>query len=343
MKNQNISPKTAKHYRFSIIIISAIVLVIVVVASTLMGTVGFTLSELWGVITGAYAKEDFVYRIVINIRLARTITGLCVGMNLAVAGVLLQGILRNPMASPNIIGVNAGAGFAAVLIMTVIPGKITAIPIAAFVGAVAAAMIIYLLSLAAGRDKTIYIVLAGIAVSNLIKALTSALMDINNDVLDVTYSWLLGSLSGRSWSAVNTVWPYSLIGLTVAFFISPKVNLFVLGDEVALSVGLPIRRYRIGIMMVAAVLAGSAVSVAGTIGFVGLIAPHTARLIVGNDHRYLVPLSAILGAILLIVSDTVARTVFQPVELSVGIITAILGAPFFLMLLYKKGREWKMR
>ena len=129
-----------------------------------------------------------------------------------------------------------------------------------------------------------------------------------------------------------------VIGLTVAFFISPKVNLFVLGDEVALSVGLPIRRYRIAIMMVAAVLAGSAVSVAGTIGFVGLIAPHTARLIVGNDHRYLVPLSAILGAILLIVSDTVARTVFQPVELSVGIITAILGAAFFLMLLYKRKR-----
>jgi iron complex transport system permease protein len=138
---------------------------------------------------------------------------------------------------------------------------------------------------------------------------------------------------------VNTIWPYSLIALSVALFISPKVNLFGLGDEVASSVGLPVRLYRIIIMLTAAVLAGSAVSVAGTVGFMGLIAPHSARLLIGNDHRYLVPLSAILGAILLILSDTVARTIFQPVELSVGIITSLLGAPFFLMLLYRKGKE----
>jgi iron complex transport system permease protein len=214
------------------------------------------------------------------------------------------------------------------------------IPIASFAGALAAVVIIYGLSMhSSGNSSTVHIVLAGVAVSSLLHAITAGLMVINSDILDITYSWLLGSLSGRSWVAVNTIWPYSLAGLSVAVFISPKVNLFGLGDEVASSVGLPIKLYRIIIILTAAVLAGSAVGVAGTIGFVGLIAPHAARMFIGGDHRYLVPLSAIFGAILLVLSDTVARTVFQPVELSVGIITSVLGAPFFLLLLYRKGKE----
>lgn len=181
--------------------------------------------------------------------------------------------------------------------------------------------------------KEFILMLAGIAVSNLLSAVTSGLMVINSDVLDITFSWLLGSLSGRGWGAVGMILPYSIIALTLAIIISPKVNLFGLGDELASSVGLETRYYRILILLIASALAGSAVSVAGTIGFVGLIAPHSARLLIGNDHRYLVPLSALFGAILLIVSDTVARTIFQPIELSVGIITSILGAPFFLYLL----------
>lgn len=332
------SPAHLKAYRLAVILIAAVVLIFVIFFSIMIGTVQFSAHELLGLLQGKLQGE-LVNQIIVNVRMPRVFTGVFVGMNLAVAGVLLQGILRNPMASPNIIGVNAGAGLAAVIVMTMLPGKIGAIPIAAFVGALSAAMLIYLLSNTSSKNSTVHIVLAGIAVSNLMNAITSALMMINSDLLEITYSWLLGSLSGKSWTAFNTIWPYSVVALIAALFISPKVNLFGLGDEVASSVGLPIRFYRILIMLTAAVLAGSAVSVAGTIGFVGLIAPHSARLLIGNDHRYLVPLSAIFGAILLIASDTVARTVFQPVELSVGIITSILGAPFFLLLLYKKGKE----
>ncbi len=332
------SPAQLRAYRLAIILISAIILACIILLSIMIGTVQFSAHEIFGLLKGELQGE-LVNQIIVNVRMPRVFTGVFVGMNLAVAGVLLQGILRNPMASPNIIGVNAGAGLAAVIIMTVLPGKIGAIPIASFMGALAAAFLIYLLSNTSGKSSTVHIVLAGIAVSNLMNAVTSALMMLNSDLLEITYSWLLGSLSGRSWTAVHTIWPYSVLALMAALYISPKVNLFGLGDEVASSVGLPIRFYRILIMLTAAVLAGSAVSVAGTIGFVGLIAPHSARLLIGNDHRYLVPLSAIFGAILLIASDTVARTVFQPVELSVGIITSILGAPFFLLLLYKKGKE----
>lgn len=335
-------PTHLKSYRLTVILISLVILVLVVLFSIMSGTIKFSAHEIISMLKGDLQEGSLIKQIVLNVRLPRVLTGVFVGINLAVAGVLLQGILRNPMASPNIIGVNAGAGLAAVIIMTILPGKIGVIPFASFFGALLATLLIYILSTTSGGSRTVYIVLAGIAISNLLKAITSALMMINSDVLEVTYSWLLGSLSGRSWTAVNTIWPYSIVALAAALFISPKVNLFGLGDDVASSVGLSIRLYRIIIILISSVLAGSAVSVTGTIGFVGIIAPHSARLLIGNDHRYLVPLSAILGAILLILSDTIARTIFQPVELSVGIVTSVMGAPFFLLLLYKKGKERRL-
>lgn len=338
MNINGISRVHTKRYRLAMITAASAALIIAAVVSIVSGTIHVPINELFSLFAGN-SEGGLSNQIIYNVRLPRTITGIFVGMNLAVAGVLLQGILKNPIASPNIIGVNAGAGLAAVVIMTILPGKIAYLPPASFAGALAACLIIYGLSMrSSGRSSTAHIVLAGVAVSSLLNAITSGLMVINSDVLEVTYSWLLGSLSGRSWSAVNTIWPYSLIGLAVAMFISPKLNLFGLGDEVASSVGLRVGLYRIVILLTAAVLAGSAVSVSGTIGFIGLIAPHSARLLIGGDHKYLVPLSAIFGAMLLVLSDTVARTIFQPVELSVGIITAFLGAPFFLFILLRKGK-----
>lgn len=327
--------------RLAVVLMAGVILALLIAFCIVTGSMKIPWEDLFALLKGGM-RGSLADQIILNIRMPRVITGVFVGMNLAVAGVLLQGILRNPLASPNIIGVNAGAGLAAVLIMTLFPGQIGAIPLAAFAGALLATLLIYILSIASGSSGMVNIVLAGIAVSNLLTAVTAALMMLNTDVLEITYSWLLGSLSGRSWTAVDTIWPYSLAALSIALFISPKVNLFGLGDEVASSVGLPIRAYRMLVLLTAAVLAGSAVSVAGTIGFVGLIAPHSARLLVGGDHRYLVPLSALLGAILLILSDTLARTVFQPVELSVGIITSVLGAPFFLMLLFRQGKEKRL-
>ena len=249
--------------------VAAIAVLVIVGGSTLLGTIHFSARQFVDLLRGG-GDTGFMRQIVVNVRLPRAVTGALVGMNLAVAGILLQGLLRNPITSPNIIGVNAGAGLAAVLIMTIFPGKIALLPIAAFLGALGASVLIYSLAMrTSGRSSTVHIVLAGVAVSALLRAITSGLMMINSDVLDVTYSWLLGSLSGRSWIAVRTLLPYSVAALSVAVLISPKINLFGLGEEVAGSVGLRVGFYRLLIILTSSVLAGSAVSVAGTIGFVG--------------------------------------------------------------------------
>ncbi len=316
-----------------------VVLAAVNLISLLSGTVTVTVKDLIQLIQGN-ASSGLVHQIVMNVRLPRIITANLVGMNLAVAGVLLQGILRNPIASPNIIGVNSGAGLTAIIIMTLFPGKIAYIPVAAFLGALGASLLIYALAYHSSMSSsTVHIVLAGIAVSSLLHAFSSGLMTLNVDALEITYSWLLGSLSGRSWTAVVTVLPYCIGAVFLSVFISPKLNLFALGDEIAGTVGLKMKFYRPLILVISSILAGSAVSVAGTIGFVGLIAPHSARLLIGAEHRYLVPMSALFGAILLVTADMVARTAFQPVEISVGVVTSVLGSPFFLFMLYHKGRS----
>lgn len=337
--NSNIKSKHSTTFRMSVILTSAVVLFFISMFSIMIGSSEFSFTEIFSVLKGSI-NGTLANKVIMNLRVPRVLTGIFVGMNLGVAGSLLQGILRNPMASPNIIGVNAGAGLGAVIVMTVLPQFSTAVPIFAFSGALGATLLIYALS-AANRsiNNTVYIILAGVAVSNLLNAVTSGLMMINSDTLEVTYSWLQGSLSGRTWPSVKMILPYSIVGLCTAVIISPKVNLFGLGDELASSMGLSVKFYRVFIMVIASILAGSAVSVTGTIGFVGLIAPHTARILIGNDHKFLIPLSALLGAILLVLSDTVARTVFLPTELSVGIITSVLGAPFFLWLLYNKRKK----
>ena len=303
-----------------------------------IGTISFPLVGIPSALVERGATA-LVNQVVHNIRLPRALTGLLVGMNLAVAGTILQAVLRNPLASPNIIGVSNGAGFAAVTIMILAPGSLHLIPPAAFAGALAAAGLVYGISRAAGASSPIQIVLAGVAVSAFLGALTSGMMVLHSDELDVTYTWLLGGLSGRGWSYFALIWPYSAAGLLIAGFLSPQLNLFVLGDEVGTSLGARVPLFRLLFLGLAAFLAGSAISVAGTIGFLGLVAPHTARLIVGEDYRFLTPLSAIIGGTLLVAADLAARVVFQPVELPVGVLTATLGAPFFLVLLLTRSSK----
>lgn len=330
----------SKKTKAFIIISAFLLLTIISIACVFIGTVAFSLSDFLQILNGS-VTDGYLYQIITNVRIPRIISGILVGMNLAVAGVLLQGVLRNPMASPNIIGVNSGAGLMAVIVMTILPSQLLLLPIAAFMGSLLASLLVYTLSFRGSRkSSTVHIVLAGVAISAFLNAVTSGIMMLNSDVLDITYSWMLGSLSGRSWSAVESVLPYTIVGLLSALFLAPKINLFTLGDELATSIGLKTDRYRVIIIIIASILAGSAVSAAGAIGFVGLIAPHTGRLIIGSDHKFLIPLSAIFGAILLVVSDTVARTIFQPVELSVGIVTGILGAPFFLLLLHRSKENY---
>ena len=300
-----------------------------------MGSVSFPLHNVPAAALNT-GPSPLANQIVHNIRLPRALNGLLVGMNLAVAGAILQAVLRNPLASPNIIGVSNGAGLAAVAIMILLPGSLQLIPPAAFTGAIIAAGIVYGISRGAGDASPVQIILAGVAVSAFLGAITSGLMVLNTDELDVTYSWLLGGLSGRGWSYLQLIWPYSLLGLGAVIAMSPQLNLFVLGDEVGKSLGLRVELFRLLFLGLAAILAGSAISVAGTVGFLGLVAPHIARLLVGEDYRYLSPLAALCGGTLLVAADLAARVVFQPVELPVGVLTATLGAPFFLFLLIHK-------
>ncbi len=303
--------------------------------SIVSGTVHFSLVDIVTVFTGAN-QDQLAQQIVANVRLPRTLVAMLVGINMGIAGALLQGLLRNPLASPKIIGVNSGAGLGAVIIMTLMPGQIAMIPPAAFLGALLASLLIYAISLREGSSSTISIILAGVALGALFSAFTSALMILHSDDLGITYSWLIGGLTGRGWPYYQLIWPYSLIGILGAVYLSPRINLFLLGEEVGQNLGLSIEFSRILIIITSAILAGSAVSVAGTIGFIGIIAPHAARLLIGNDYRYLVVFSGILGALLLLVADIFARTLFLPLEIPVGIITAALGAPFFLFILYQK-------
>lgn len=335
--NDNYLIKTHRK-RLMIIIFAVLSALTVFIISIISGTVKF---EFFEVINGIFFNSDnpVCNQIIHNIRLPRILIGFLAGMNLAAAGALLQGVLRNPLAAPQIIGVNAGAGLAAVIFMIFFAGQIYLIPYGAFLGSLLAALLVYKLSTFSGSSSTVHIVLAGVAVSAFLNAITSGLMMLNSDELAITYLWLLGSLSGRGWEYFNLLLPYSILGLSISILISPKINLFNLGDEVGTGLGLSVKVYKMIVILLSAILAGSAVSVVGTIGFVGLIAPHLARILVGNDYRYSIILSTVLGGTLLVISDTVSRTLFRPVELSVGIVTSFIGAPFFLFLLYSKKKS----
>lgn len=325
---------TTAGVRSAILAATGLALAGAVVVAAGSGTLRFAPAEVTAALFGTGA-DPVAEQVIRNIRLPRVLVAIVVGMQMALAGTLLQGVLRNPLAAPNIIGVNAGAGLFAVAIMVLAPGAFTWVPPAAFLGALVAAALVYALGSGIGgfHAATVQIVLAGVAVSAFFSAATSGLMIAYSDDLVITYAWLVGGLSGRGWSYLALVWPYTLVGTMTALVLAPALNLFALGEEVGRSLGLAAGRYRALAIFTAALLAGSAVAVAGTVGFVGLIAPHAARLLVRDDYRVLMPLAALLGALLMVLADTAARTAFQPVELPVGVLTAALGAPFFLVLL----------
>ena len=274
-------------------------------------------------------------QVIWNIRLPRTIVAGLVGMNLAMAGAILQSVMRNPLADPHIIGISSGAGLAGVIILILFPQMEYLVTPAAFLGAMAAAIMVYLLAWKGGI-KPIRIILAGVAVSAFLGAGISALMVFYSDRVHGALMWMVGGFSARSWPHFYIIMPYSVVGGLLALGYAKKLNVLNLGDDVARSLGLNVECTRLTSTAIAALLAASAVSVAGLLGFVGLIVPHVARLLVGSDYRFLLPASALLGLGTVIGCDTIARTVFAPVEIPVGIIMAMVGAPFFLYLLRRE-------
>ena len=306
--------------------------------SLCVGSQGVALPRLLAALR-AGDPADPVRRIVLYVRLPRMAAGLCCGAAMAVAGALLQAVLNNAMASPNVIGVNAGAGFFALLAGVLLPQR--AVPGAAFAGALVTALLIYLLALRAGLARTT-LVLAGLAVSGILTAGVNTMRLLFPEGITGADGFLIGGLSGVSLTAVGSALPYLAAGGVLALFLAPELNILALGEQTAASLGLPVGRTRLASILAAALLAGAAVSFAGLISFVGLLVPHIARRLVGVDHRVLLPACALLGAIFLLVCDTAARTLFAPYELPVGILLNVIGGVFFLYLLLgrKRGRVY---
>jgi iron complex transport system permease protein len=255
-----------------------------------------------------------------------------VGICLALSGGILQGVMRNPLAAPNIIGVSSGAAVAAMTVLIVFPNYFYLLTPAAFLGAFITTVLIYILAWKNGI-KPMRMILAGVAVSAFLGAVTNTMMIFYPDRVQGVISFMVGGLIARTWKHFHILWPYTLGGFILVNLFAKRLNVLTLGDEIATGLGLKVEQTRFIFIAAAALLAASAVSVVGLLGFVGLIVPHITRLIIGSDYRFLFPASAFLGAALVIICDTFARLAFDPIEIPVGIIMAALGAPFFLYLL----------
>lgn len=272
-----------------------------------------------------------------DLRVPRALLSGLVGAALAVAGGAFQGLFRNPLADPYVIGASSGAAFGATVAITFgftanVAG-VGALPFAAFAGALLTVALVYLIAETGGHTSIASLLLAGSALSAMLSALVSFLMIWQEQPWFYVFSWLLGGFSGRSWPQLWSAGPFLLLGMTVLWLLARPLDALAGGDELAQSLGLRLRTTRLLIVSAAALIVAAAVSVSGIIGFIGLIAPHCARWLCGAGHSRLLPASALLGALLLVLADTAARTLLAPVEIPVGILTAALGGPFFLYLL----------
>jgi len=285
--------------------------------------------------------------IIFQIRMPRVIGGLLVGAALATAGVLFQGLLRNPMADPYIIGTSAGAALGATIAM-ILPINLALlgfglVPFTAFVGALLTVIMVYNLARVGARTPIISMLLAGFVVSALLAAVVAFIMTIS-DRLDLdlrsVYSFLMGHISVSTWGQVAVIAPLVIGGIVAARFFAYQLNAFSLGEEGAAYLGIEVERDKLIILALGSLLTAAAVSISGLVGFVGLVMPHAVRLVLGPDHRLLLPASALAGAIFVVIADLLARTLLAPVEIPVGIITALIGAPFFLYLLRHSRREY---
>ncbi|GHU78763.1 corrinoid ABC transporter permease [Clostridia bacterium] len=290
-----------------------------------------------GILRGLAESGTAENRILLHVRLPRTLAAVLAGAGLAASGVVMQAVLANPLASPGIIGVNAGAGLGAVLCGALIPGAVPLVPLAAFIGALCAVLLVYGISARAGAAR-VTLILSGVAVSSLMTAGINTVTTFVPDAVTGARAFQIGGLSSVSPRILLPAGCFIAVSILLLCLMGRELDILGLGESTALSLGLDTARYRFIFLVLAAALAGAAVSFAGLIGFVGLIIPHAGRLVVGNDSRPLLIVSALAGAAFLTICDTVAKTAFSPYELPVGILAAFLGTPFFLWLLFRAGR-----
>lgn len=331
-------------------VLAALLLAALLLAASLgtvsvpMGDIAaITLKHVLGISAGA-SWTDTQDMIVWQLRLPRVFGAAAVGAALAAAGVLFQGLLRNPMADPYLLGTSGGAALAATiaLFFPVSVGILgfTLVPVAAFAGALVAVLLVYQIARIGARTPITTLLLAGFAASSMMASVMSFLMLMNQNALQRVVLWTMGGISASGWDALRVIAPLIGIGLVAAFAMTTDLNAFLLGEEQAAALGIAVERRKFAVLVVGALLTGSAVAISGLVGFVGLIVPHIVRLIVGPDHRLLLPASVISGAIFLVLADLVARLVLAPSEVPLGVVTALIGAPFFIYLLRQSKREY---
>lgn len=328
----------------SVLLLLSIIITIMLgsVKIPLSTTVQILLNHLPGISFEA-TWSDNQEAIVWNLRLPRVILAIIVGAMLAVAGVAYQGVLRNPLADPYILGVSSGAALGAAIMFVLFPntgalGQLT-LPLFAFAGGLVALGMVLLLSQNKGERQRETLILSGVVVQSLMGALLSFLIAISGDQMQQIIFWMMGSLANRDWFDVLVILPYFLGGSIYLYKQYRELNILALGERAAAHLGMNVERKKITILIVASLLATAAVSVVGIIGFVGLVIPHIMRLLVGPDHRLLFPTSILAGAIFLLWSDTLARTLLPAREIPIGVITAFIGAPFFAYLLKTRLRR----
>ncbi|MFC1906379.1 FecCD family ABC transporter permease [Chloroflexota bacterium] len=305
---------------------------------TLSKVANFDISSTWRVV-----DETIIFQI----RLPRVIGGALVGAALATTGVLFQGLLRNPMVDPYIIGTSAGAALGATIAM-MLPINLVflgfgLVPMAAFIGALVTVILVYNLARVGSKTPIISMLLAGIVISSLLASIMAFMMSMSDRFdlnLNSVYSFLIGNISVAGWGQIAVIAPLIIGGIIGARFFAFHLNALSLGEEGAAYLGIEIERDKILILALGSILTAAAVSISGLVAFVGLVIPHAVRLSLGPDHRLLLPASALAGATFLVIADLLARTILSPVEIPVGVITAIIGAPFFIYMLRHTKREY---
>lgn len=336
-----------------IFVLGIILLMIVIVAAANIGVANISFRQTAEIIL---SKVPFVNRfisldnikessviIILKLRLPRIILASLVGAGLSVVGVSFQGIFKNPMADPYVLGISSGAALGATLaivfgVETPVAG-LSVTSLCAFAGAVLTTFTVYNVARVGGKVPSTTLLLSGIAISYLLSALISLIMTFKREHIEKIVMWTMGSVSTASWNQVIVLLPVLALTVTVLYFFARELNVFLLGEDNARTMGVEVERLKKYILFLCTFQVAVAVSVSGIIGFVGLIVPHAVRIITGSDNRIVIPFSALGGAIFLVICDTIARSIVPPVEIPVGIVTSIFGVPFFMYLLYKTKRK----
>ena len=336
--NENSVRGFSRSAKYKIIVIIGLFILgcIAMLASVCLGSMKFSVQDS---LRAIFINDESPARLIIwNVRLPRILSGGLVGICLSLAGCILQGVMRNHLASPSTIGVTSGASFIGYLTLVAFPGYYHLLPVGSIVGGFFTTMAIYLLAYNKGISP-VKMILSGMAVSAVFGAFNDIIRSFYSENIANATGFLVGSLNGVAWKNFSMILPYAMVGIFMCFFLPSRMNILMLGDEMANSLGVNTESFRLILIVISSLLAGAAISVAGLINFVGLIVPHIARLLVGSDYKYLFPASIAMGFMMIVICDLIGRIVMPVGEISVSVVLSFVGAPFFLYLLRNRSAK----